>query len=197
MILLRREQPPYHQQWPPFYVFFPEPQVSRASPKPPTFCPSPPFEHLQISSCKVERGSNYIMSEKKRKAQAELSGQPSPKRPSAATTKPRITVRYMRNPDVAKPVIGICPLCKIENLLGTTDWPKRLLLAHHCLEALSSKPLSKLRTMNQNYSSTLRTILQLTSRLLRVEHLPITTLSTTWQSTTPFRILWTSPRLER
>jgi hypothetical protein len=115
------------------------------------------------------------MSEKKRKAQAELSGQPSPKRPSTATTNPKMTVRYMGNTDAAKPVIGICPLCKIENLLGTTDWPKRLLLARHYPEALSSKPLRKLRTMNQNYSSTLRTIPQSTSQLLKVVHLPITT----------------------
>jgi hypothetical protein len=58
------------------------------------------------------------MSEKKRKAQAELSGQPSPKRPSAAATNPKITVRYRRNSDIARPVIGIYPLCKIENILA-------------------------------------------------------------------------------
>lgn len=47
------------------------------------------------------------MSEKKRKAQTDLHGQPSQKKFPIESRESTITVKYLSNPDIAKPVIGI------------------------------------------------------------------------------------------
>jgi hypothetical protein len=52
------------------------------------------------------------MSEKKRKAQAELNGQPSQKRSHITAPDPTIKVRYLRSSETTKPVIGTLSLCK-------------------------------------------------------------------------------------
>lgn len=155
----------------------------------------PSSHHLSITkSYCTARGQ--MTSEKKRKAQAELNGQPSPKRPPTAATNSKITVRYLGNSDLAKPVIGI--LSSLHNGESrTTDWPKRLLLARRYLQTLSSRPSPNPREMYQNYSFTAPTTPRLTSLLPKVVHLPITTLSTMLQSTTPFRVSWTSRRLRK
>ena len=134
------------------------------------------------------------MSEKKRKAQKDLSGQPSKKKTLSVAPNATVRVRYLSSPDTAKPVIGTLVTSTVGRFLIVSDYVQLLLLGRCYPQVFRSSLSQNLSKMGQKYCFNLRTIPPSTSPLRKVVHMPPTTSNTMLPFMTRCQVNWTSRR---